>query len=180
MSFSDAFERTLGLEKEFSDNPKDRGGPTRWGITEVVARAHGYTGDMRGLPLETARDIAKAHYWDQLRLDDVCALSSKLADKLFDTGYNMGIAVAGRFLQRALNVLNRQETDYPDLTVDGLLGPVTIANLRALLKRRSTVGEIVLLKAINGQQVCRYIEISEDRPDNETFTFGWIANRIAL
>lgn len=31
-------------------SPSDKGGPTRWGITQTIARAHGYTGDMRELP----------------------------------------------------------------------------------------------------------------------------------
>lgn len=180
MSFADSFERTLGLEKEFSDNPKDRGGLTRFGITEVVARAHDYTGDMKDLPLDTARTIAKAHYWDQLRLDDVCALSPKIADKLFDTGYNMGIAIAGQFLQRMLNVLNRGATDYPDLTVDGLVGFVTIANLRAFFKQRGLAGEIVLLKGLNGLQACRYVGIAEANASQEEFEFGWLAKRIAM
>lgn len=179
MSFGDSFDRTLGREKGFSDNPKDRGGATNCGITEVVARAHGYTGSMRDLPIETARTIAKAQYWDTLRGDEICALSPKIADKLFDAGYNMGVAVAGKFLQRALNVLNRGATDYPDLVVDGLIGAVTVANLRAFLIRRGVSGEIVMLKALNGQQACRYIEIAEHEPDDEEFEFGWLANRIA-
>ena len=34
------------IEREgaYSDHPADRGGPTRWGITEQVARAYGYYG----------------------------------------------------------------------------------------------------------------------------------------
>lgn len=180
MSFGDTWAVTLGIENGYSDNPKDRGGPTKYGITEVVARAHGYTGDMRDLPLETAKTIAKAHYWDQLRLDDVSSVSPKIADELFDTGYNMGVGKAGEFLQRALNVLNRGATDYPDLTVDGIVGAVTVANFKTFIARRSTSGEIVMLKALNCLQGNRYIEIAEKNASQEEFEFGWLANRIAL
>lgn len=39
-----------GKEGGYVDHPSDKGGPTRWGITQTTARAHGYTGDMRNPP----------------------------------------------------------------------------------------------------------------------------------
>jgi lysozyme family protein len=180
MSFAYAFEHTIGLEGGYSDNPNDRGGKTKYGITEKVARAHGYKGDMKDLPLDTAKAIAKSQYWDTLRLDDVCVLSPTVAHELFDTGYNTGVGVAGQFLQRTLNALNRKASDYGDVTVDGIVGPLTVACLREFLKRRGKTGEKVLLTALNALQGSRYIEISESRPDNEAFTFGWFANRVSV
>ena len=42
------------IEREggYVDHPADKGGPTCFGITEAVARAHGYAGPMRQLPRE--------------------------------------------------------------------------------------------------------------------------------
>lgn len=180
VSFFQSFAITLDVEGKYSDNPKDRGGPTKYGITEKVARAHGYKGDMKDLPLDTARHIAKSQYWDTLKLDDVCDLSPSIAHELFDTGYNMGIGVAGSFLQRSLNALNRQASDYGDIAVDGIVGPISVSALRTFLKRRGKPGEDVVLKALNALQGSRYIDISESRPDNETFVFGWFANRVSV
>ena len=54
MSVDQMLETLLGKEGGYTDHPSDRGGPTNWGITEKVARAYGYTGDMR----ELERDLA--------------------------------------------------------------------------------------------------------------------------
>ena len=44
------------IEREggYSNHPADKGGPTCFGITEAVARAHGYAGAMRNLPRDEA------------------------------------------------------------------------------------------------------------------------------
>ena len=52
----------IGREGGFSDHPADRGGATRWGITEAVARAHGWTGPMREFPRAEAEAIYRRIY----------------------------------------------------------------------------------------------------------------------
>ncbi|HGV4401999.1 TPA: glycosyl hydrolase 108 family protein, partial [Klebsiella pneumoniae] len=47
MTADQIIEGILGKEGGYVDHPSDKGGPTRWGITQTIARAHGYTGDMR-------------------------------------------------------------------------------------------------------------------------------------
>jgi lysozyme family protein len=179
MSFDAAFSDVVLIEGGYSDNPLDSGGKTKYGITEGVARANGYTGDMRALPLETARAIYKAQYWDLLRLDSVDALSPIISHKMFDIAVNGGIATAGKFLQRALNVLNRQQTDFPDVVVDGLVGPGTLYALTRFKALRGDAGMAVLSKALNAQGGVRYIEIAEAVPKDEAFEFGWLVKRVA-
>lgn len=178
--FDRAFVDLLGMEGRYSNNPADSGGATKYGITERVARANAYQGDMRELTEMDARRIAKSQYWDLLSLDTVAALSESVAREMFDTGYNMGQGVAGRYLQRALNAFNYQGKYYPDLVLDGLIGPSTVAALVAYLKHRHTHGERVLLRAMNALQASRYIELSEGRQKDEEFVFGWILNRVMI
>ena len=54
-----------------SNHPADKGGPTCFGITEAVARAHGYAGAMRQLPREEAAAIYRRLYWLRPRFDQV-------------------------------------------------------------------------------------------------------------
>jgi lysozyme family protein len=126
------------IEREggYVRHPADRGGPTCFGITETVARAHGYAGPMRQLPRSEAAAIYRRLYWERPRFDRVAERSAALAAELFDTGVNMGPSVAVTFLQRALTALNRNGRDYPDLVPDGRIGERTLAALDAFLEIR--------------------------------------------
>lgn len=167
-------DTTIGKEGRYVNNPKDRGGPTNWGITEEVARAYGYKGDMRALPRQTAFDIYKRRYFYQPRIDLIEAISPAVAAEIFDTGVNMGPAVPIRFFQRCLNVLNREGRDYGDIGVDGQLGPMSAQAFRAYLAKRGPEGERRMLRALNALQGARYIDIAERNASQEEFMFGWL------
>jgi lysozyme family protein len=172
-------EALIEREGGYVSHPADKGGPTCFGITEAVARAHGYAGPMRQLPREEAAAIYKRLYWVQPGFDQVARRSNRIAGELFDTGANMGPAVAATFLQRALTALNRNGGDYPDLVPDGRIGERTLAALDAFLGARGkSSGETVLLRALEALQGERYLRLAERRPANEAFLYGWLANRI--
>lgn len=169
----------IAREGGFVDHPADRGGPTRWGVTQAAARAAGWRGDMRDYPRAAAASLYRARYWLAPRFDAVATRAPRLAAELFDTGANMGPAVAARFLQRALTALNRNARDYPDIAVDGRIGPATLAALDTFLNIRGARGKDVLLKAVEAMQGERYLSLAERRPANEAFLYGWLAARLA-
>lgn len=172
-------EALIDREGGYVANPADKGGPTCFGITEAVARANGYRGAMCDLPRDEAAAIYKRIYWLRPRFDQIAARSERIAAELFDTGVNMGPAVAVTFLQRALTALNRNGGDYPDLVPDGRVGPNTLFALDAFFALRGkSSGEAVLLRALEALQGERYLRLAERRPANEAFLYGWLANRI--
>jgi len=179
MDINVLIEELIEREGGYVDHPADKGGPTRFGITEAVARAHGYAGVMAELPREEAAAIYRRLYWLRPKFDLVADRCPKVAAELFDTGANMGPAVAATFLQRALTALNRAGRDYSDLVPDGRVGPATLAALDAFLEARGRKGgETVLLRALEALQGERYLRLAEKRPANEAFLYGWLANRI--
>lgn len=95
------------------DSLGDPGGKTRYGITEAVARAHGYLGDMREMPLDFAASIYRSDYWDACRCDN---LPWPLSLYVFDAAVNQGTQPAIKMLQRAL-----------DTVQDGIIGKQTQA-----------------------------------------------------
>jgi lysozyme family protein len=178
MEINKLIDDVIGREGGYSNHPADRGGATRWGITEAVARAHGYRGDMRSFPREEAVDLYKRIYWTRPGFDRIAALASDIAAELFDTGVNMGPGVAVSFLQRALNALNRGASDYADIVPGVRIDDATVDALAAYLRKRAPHGEGVLMKALEALQGERYLDLAERRPANEAFLYGWLANRI--
>jgi lysozyme family protein len=167
----------LKLEGGYVDDPSDSGGETNYGITVGVARTAGYTGRMQDMPQQFAYDLYVQRYWDPVRADDLLLVSPELAGEVVDTCINMGVFRAGIFLQRALNVLNRNASLYSDLKADGNIGNKTIKALRAYSGRRDIEA---LLKALNCLQGAFYIQLCERREKDERFLYGWLNNRVVL
>lgn len=178
--FDTLVEGLIGREGGYVNDPADSGGETIWGITRAVARENGYAGPMRAMTRDQAKAIYRAKYWAKSGLYLVAPMSRRIAEELLDTGVNAGTGTAGTFLQRALNVSNRQGADYPDLKVDGAIGPGTAAVLSAYLKRNGAVSEARLLKILNCLQGAYYVELAEQREKDERFVNGWFDSRVAV
>ena len=168
----------IDREGGYSKHPADRGGATRWGITEAVARAHGYRGEMRSFPREDAVTLYKRIYWIRPGFGQIGAIAPDIAAELFDTGVNMGPGVAVSFLQRALNALNRGASDYADIAPGVRIDNATFAALVTFLAKRAPNGTHILMKALEALQGERYPDLAERRPANEAFLYGWLANRL--
>ena len=149
--FAAAWQALLGNEGGYADNPADPGGATMYGVTERAARAHGYTGPMQALPLETAQNIAKTEYWDPYHCDQ---MPQEVAFQVLDTAYNGGHPA--EWVQQAVGV-----------TADGIIGPQTLAAINA-----ADPDKIVM--RFNGARIDYYTELGAW----PTFGRGWM-HRIA-
>lgn len=156
-SFDDAFEALLGDEKGYVENPADPGGATMYGVTERVARAWGYRGDMRDLPLDIAKQIARAKYWTPHACEQ---FDPRVAFMVFDAAYNGGRPA--QWLQSAAGV-----------AVDGVIGAITIAAVRAL-------DPMLVICRFAAAHLNYYASLENEWP---TFGRGWsrrVAHNLAL
>ena len=160
-NFEKAFEELIGIEGGYVNDPTDRGGETKYGISK---RAYPHL-DIRNLSLADAKKIYYDDYWKASGADQM--LRYDLALELFDTAVNMGQSISRKFLQQALNLMNRNGRNFQDLLVDGIIGPKTITAYK-------TVDDRILLKVLNGLQFCRYKEICERDPSQEKYFNGWM------
>jgi lysozyme family protein len=153
MTFDEAFDALLRHEGGYSDHAADPGGKTRFGVTEAVARKHGYQGEMKDYPVAEAKKVYRAAYWDALRLNDV---RSELRFDLFDAAVNSGVAQTVKWVQRILHVAD-----------DGIMGVVTLNAL-------ATANSSKFLAKFNGQRLLFMTSLSTW----PSFGRGW-ARRIA-
>lgn len=178
-AFDDAIAALKPIEGGYTNDPDDSGGETNFGITLATARAFGFEGDMKDMPREVAVWIYRKRYWDALSLDPVALLAPGVAKELFDSAVNCGPDVAAKWLQRSLNALNQGATMYADMTVDGRVGPMTVAAFRAYYMARDGDGIKVLLRSLNSLQGAFYIGLAESQPKDERFVYGWFLNRVS-
>lgn len=176
----EVIEQILKVEGGYVDHPNDLGGPTMWGITEAVARKNGHAGPMQELPRHKAKQIYIQDYVIDPGFGKVMRVSMPVATEMVESGVNVGVAWPARWLQEWLNLFNRQGRDYPDIVVDGDIGPATLRTLETFLRIRGERGEQVMVKALNCSQGDRYREITVARMKNEDFIFGWMDNRVTI
>ena len=101
MEFPEAIVHILAAEGGYVCHPDDPGGETRYGITKRTARAHGYAGEMRFLPLGIAENIYRVSYWDACGCD---LLPPQIRLAVFDAAVHSGVNQSVRWLQQALGI----------------------------------------------------------------------------
>lgn len=164
----------FALEGGYADNPADPGGKTNHGITEQVARQHGYQGDMRELPKGFAERIYAQDYIERPNFHRVIALSPAVGEELVDAGVNAGPGRAARWFQQSLNHLSRGGADYPLVATDGQVGAKTLAAYQALERKRGRVKSCELvLKLLDAQQGAHYMSLNKP-----VFIVGWADKRL--
>lgn len=170
-NFEKAFHELILVEGGYVDHPLDPGGKTKYGITEEVARSIGnYTGDMRDLPLELAKEIYYKSYYKNYNFDLI--QNYKIASELFEFTVNTGRAdKAVEFLQESYNLMN---ISAEQLKVDGKLGSTTARTINGYKYYKS------LHKSMNIMQGAFYIDIVRKKSSHKAFYRGWIDNRVTL
>jgi lysozyme family protein len=177
------------LKKEgaaYTNNPLDRGGPTKYGITLKTMqgiRPGATATDVQNLTEDAARRIYYDLYVVKPGFVHVAAQMPQLGAKMVDAGVNVGPGRASRWLQTALNSFNRSylsTPDYPEVTVDGAIGPATINALHTFAALRGFArAERVLVRAVNAQQGVHYLNLGAQNPSQESFMLGWFDARIS-
>ena len=168
----------VATEGGYVNDPNDAGGATNHGITEQVAREHGYTGPMQSLPKGMAQDIYIATYIKAPKFDRVLALSPAVGTKLVDIGVNAGPGRATRWFQQSLNDLSRGGRDFGAVGVDGAIGPGTLGAYQALERKRGRAKACELtLKLLDGYQTAHYTRLAQGHA-NASFLVGWLDHRI--
>jgi len=175
--FHDAFNKTMGHEGGYVNDSLDAGGETYRGISRRFnPQWSGWNliddqkPNIDDSKLDShVRKFYEERYWDVNCLDD---FPQKIANEMFDTGVNMGVGRAAKFLQRSLNYLNRNGKLFDDLVDDGNIGSKTMTALRVIIQQGD---ENILLKIMNVLQGQHYLNYMTKSPTQEKYARGWFS-----
>lgn len=160
MNFDESFERLVGIEGAFTDDPKDRGNwdsgvigkgtckGTKYGISAMSYP----TLDIKNITLDQAKGIYRRDYWTPVRADE---LPDSVRFDVFDGAVNSGVSQSAKWLQRAVGT-----------NPDGVIGAQTVAAAR--------IAGPLLPAYFNGYRLQFYTDASAW----PTYSKGW-ARRVA-
>ena len=185
--FKKAFERTDAYEGGYANDPDDRGEETFRGISRAFHPGWSgwrYIDEIKGtLPCaqwndamrRATSDMVEAFYrtffWNTIQGDALP--NQEVANLIYDAAVNQSVHPAGCFLQEALNLLNRNGSDYLDLVVDGKIGPRTLAALQVHL--RGEKSPALLLKVVGFLRMEQWVNLMRRKPSQEKFARSWLA-----
>lgn len=151
--FQSAVQKTLAHEGGYVNNPNDKGGPTKYGITQA---------DLPGVNIASitpAQAVAyyQEHYWKPLysQIND-----QALAEKLFDMGVLFGVGTAVKLLQISMQ-------SEISIVTDGGFGPETLADV-------NQYGDISSYRTV---LLNHCMDVVNRNPNDAQFLQGWV-NRI--
>ena len=160
--FERIFDYLLMVEGEYSNDKHDKGGKTKYGITEEDARDFGYKGDMQDLTIDFAKNIYLKKYYLGNKLDKVA--NDKVALSICDWAVNSG-KNGIKNAQIAINQLTNANLD-----IDGIIGNKTLEAL-------STVDPEKFLEVYHNLQRIYYRSKVADDKTQENFLACWL-NRV--
>lgn len=150
----------------YTNDPKDRGGPTKYGITQSALSSYlkrpATIADVQGITDDLATKIYQQMYIDAPGYSDI---QDPLRALIVDTGVNCGPGNATKMIQRVVNSFG-----CGPIVVDGGMGPKTRA---AITKAISLVTMKDVVNSYVDQRKAYYKAIVDSDPSQSRFINGW-------
>jgi lysozyme family protein len=139
-----------------SDNPNDVGGLTKFGISQ-----HSYPNvDIVNLTFDEACLIYQRDFWNKENLDSINYQA--IANQIFLLAINVGIEQSIKLAQKALN-----SSMQFSITVDGVLGPVTMNAINNSFYEKVSL-------AIRVEAISFYLKLTDENTSQIPFLRSWI------
>lgn len=165
VTIDDVISDVIRREADYVNDPLDKGGPTRFGITAKTLGNYRNLGrfatadEVRNMPESVARAIYFDLYVQQPGFD---TLPEWVLPIVVDDGVLSGQKTAAQTLQRVVGV-----------AADGVIGPVTRRAVEKADPRRT-------LKRIVVERILRYVHIVLATPSQARFIEGWIVRAVSF
>ncbi|WP_231726670.1 glycoside hydrolase family 108 protein, partial [Sphingomonas sp. CCH13-B11] len=195
--FLTAAKRVLQLEGGWVNDPKDRGGETKYGISLRFLVHEGKVdfdrdgvadfdldmdgdidgADIRLLTRNDALNLYQRCFWKRLDAD---SFPVPIGEMLFDQAVNGGLLAARKMLQRAINAsidVMRPAHRFEPLKVDGVIGARTRQALDRVIEQ---LGRRAIVLGYRRAAENRYRAIVARYPEQRRFLRGWLARAAEL
>lgn len=157
MIFEKIIKDVIEHEGGYVDDPDDRGGETKYGISKKWYPEL----NIKDLTMEDAINIYYNDYWIPSKAE---SLPKEIRSTYFDMCVNMGQGQAVKILQEAINSKKTAKIEE-----DGVIGSITINSAVKVSKKR--------LQAYR----CKfYANLVSMRPSQEKFYYGWFKRAIEV
>jgi lysozyme family protein len=142
----------------FTNHPKDKGGPTRYGVIQTVYDTYRTgkglaTQTVKNITIPEVQDIYYSGYWVPAKCQ---SMPGKLSVAVFDTTVNSGKSRSIKILQQAIGA-----------TVDGIIGRETLQKLKDL-------DEVKIANKYVDTREAFYHTIVDHDPTQVVFLKGWL------
>lgn len=174
MTENEIINEILKSEGGYVNDPADRGGPTKYGITLPTLEAHRGNAagslkayDILSLTEDEARDIYRQQYIRDPGFDGIH--DPWVRSFIVDCGVLSGQSYASKLVQRAAGV-----------TEDGVLGPVSMSAINGANPMHLRADILADRARFLGRIVSKNLEDKDKDgvPDNTEMAYGWF-NRFA-
>jgi len=172
-NFEEAVAFVLDNEGRYSNNPRDRGSSTNFGISLRFLnslsienlRKYGFgvvldDQAVKEMSLDTAKQIYREQFWNVQPFERL--LKQEHANYLFDFAVNCGVAPAIKAIQRACWAVLRK---WGRPTEDGILGDETISLVNQC--------GFFLMPALRAERGNYYKDLVNHFPEEKEFLDGW-------
>lgn len=180
--FVQAYYITNQIEGGYANDKDDLGGETYrgvsrvnwpkwsgWEIIDSLKKSKSFPENLdKNVGLQNSvQHFYESNFWNMIQGSLIN--NQAIANEVYDNAVHMGVERSAEYLQRTINILNRNGKLYKDIPVDRKIGNGTINALHTCIKAN---GAKRVLNVINGFQVKHYLEAMEKRATNEKY-IGW-------
>lgn len=157
----------VSREGGYVDNSADRGGPTKYGITQKTLsrylRRQATIDEVKNLDMKTAKAIYLLYYYTTPCFD---SLPEAIIPQVFDIGVNSGPEKAIQMMQRIVNTAG-----FGPIDEDGVLGP---ESQDAIAKTYASMGGY-FINALEEERENFYKYLVQKNPSQAVFIKGWLS-----
>lgn len=158
LEFEKAFIELIGVEGGYVNDPTDRGGETKYGISK---RSYPKL-NIKQLTLDDAKQIYYNDFWLKY---DVDWFAKEYRFLVFDMLVNHGPKGTGLILQRSVN----NKCGFKKLKIDGAFGR---RSKQAFKTKTPELNRVLAYRAKY------FVDIVRRNPSQEKYLYGWLNHRV--